>query len=68
MDKSESENLSLDDLLSAESEVLRRLGDQQSTNAGPSMSGHYSSTGGHSSSGGHTSHTSAMIEKPLSRS
>ena len=67
MDKTESENLSLDDLLSAESEVLRRLGDQQS-NAGPSMAGHYSSTGGHSSSGSHSSHTSAKIEKPLSRS
>jgi len=65
MDKIELQPVTLEDLLEAESEVLRRIGESQS-GEGPTMSGHYSSTGGHSSSGSHGSHTSARIEKPLS--
>ena len=45
-------DITLEDLLNAESEVLRRIGDEQSS-SGTTMSGHYSFTGGHSSSGGH---------------
>jgi hypothetical protein len=67
MNPVEPKQLSLDDLLTAESEVLRRLGDEQ-TNNSPTMAGHYSSTNGHSSGGSHSSHTSAKIEKPLSNS
>jgi len=65
MENAGHQDITLEDLLNAESEVLRRIGDEQSS-SGTTMSGHYSSTGGHSSSGGHTSHTSARIEKPLS--
>lgn len=54
----ESESLTLNDLLNAESEVLRRIGDEQSSN-GPTMAGHYSNTTGHNSSGSHGSHTSS---------
>jgi len=65
MDTIEHQSVTLEDLLKAESEVLRRIGESQS-GEGPTMSGHYSSTNGHTSGGSHTSHTSARIEKPLS--
>ena len=57
--------ITLEDLLNAESEVLRQIGKEQSS-GGATMAGHYSYTSGHSSSGSHSSHTSARIEKPLS--
>jgi hypothetical protein len=55
--------LTLEDLLSSESEVLRRVAQSQSQ--ATSMSGHFSSTGGHNSSGQHSSHTSAQSERVL---
>jgi hypothetical protein len=55
-------DLTLGDLLKAESEVLRRIG--QNTTERQS-SGHYSNTSGHNSSGSHSSHTSAKAERPL---
>jgi hypothetical protein len=55
--------LTLEDLLASESSVLRRLGQEQTTNT--PTTAHYSNTGGHNSSGGHSSHTSAKIERPL---
>ena len=58
--------LTIDDLLNAESEVLRRIGEDNGSD-GPTMSGHYSNSSGHSSSGGHSSHSSAKIERPLKR-
>jgi len=59
-----TEDVTLEDLLAAESEVLRRIGTEQ-LEGGPTMSGHYSNTSGHNSSGSHTSHNSARIERPL---
>ena len=56
-------SLSLQDLLDAESEVLKRVGHDYG--AERAMAGHYSSTGGHKMSGTHTSHTSAKVERPL---
>ncbi len=65
MENTYRQPVTLEDLLNAESEVLRRIGDEQSS-SGTTMSGHYSNTSGHASSGSHSSHTSAKIEKPLS--
>ncbi len=56
--------LSLEDLLEAESEVLRRVGRDFATPL--QAAGHNSTRTGHNSSGTHTSHTSAMREDPLS--
>jgi hypothetical protein len=55
--------LSLQDLLDAESEVLKRVGREYGTER--AMAGHYSSTGGHKMGGSHTSHTMAKVENPL---
>ena len=55
--------LTLEDLLSAESEVLKRVG--RSYGVERAMAGHYSSTSGHNSSGSHSSHTMAKVERPL---
>lgn len=54
--------LSLDDLLAAESEVLKRIaadleGDSSQTSQ---MAGHNSLTNGHNSSGSHSSHSSGV--------
>ena len=54
--------LTLADLLKAESEVLRRIG-RNPTESQPGA--HYSNTWGHNSSGSHSSHTSAKAERPL---
>ena len=53
--------LTLEDLLSSESEVLRRVARSQTE--ATAMSGHNSSTNGHNMSGMHTSHTSAKSER-----
>ena len=63
LDETPEPKLTLDDLLNAESSVLRRLGQDRATRT--TMAGHYSSTGGHNSSGSHSSHTSAKTERPL---
>jgi hypothetical protein len=55
--------LTLDDLLNAESEVLKRVGREYG--AERSMAGHNSTTTGHNMSGQHSSHTSAKVERPL---
>lgn len=55
--------LSLQDLLDAESEVLRRVGRDYDTER--AMAGHNSMSTGHRMSGTHTSHTSAKVETPL---
>ena len=54
--------LNLADLLKAESEVLRRVGQLSSESQ---LGSHFSNTGGHNSSGSHSSHTSAKNERPL---
>lgn len=64
--ETQNSTLTIDDLLNAESEVLRRIGEDNDA-GGPTMSGHYSSSSGHSSSGSHGSHTSAKIERPLKK-
>lgn len=55
--------LTLDDLLSSESAVLRRIAEEAQVEI--QAAGHYSSTSGHKSSGSHSSHTSARPETPL---
>lgn len=55
--------LTLQDLLDAESEVLKRVGREYGTER--AMAGHNSSTSGHNMSGIHSSHTSAKVERPL---
>lgn len=55
--------LTLNDLLEAESDVLRRLARDAANEY--TMAGHLSTTTGHKSSGTHTSHTSAKVERPL---
>lgn len=54
--------LSLQDLLEAESTVLRRVGQLSKESQ---LGSHFSNTTGHSSSGSHSSHTSAKVERPL---
>ena len=56
--------LTLQDLLEAESEVLKRVGREYSGKE-LAMAGHYSSTGGHKMGANHGSHTMAMGETPL---
>ena len=55
-------DLSLQDLLEAESTVLRRIGQLSKEHQ---LGSHFSNTSGHSSSGSHSSHTSAKVERPL---
>lgn len=52
----------LEDLLAAESEVLKRISADLEGESGRSrhMAGHNSMTTGHNSSGSHTSHTSGV--------
>ena len=56
--------LTLDDLLKAESAVLRRVGRNYGSGE-RAMAGHNSTTTGHNMSGSHSSHTSAKVERPL---
>ncbi len=55
--------LTLNDLLNAESEVLRRVAQNYGTER--SMAGHNSTTTGHNMSGQHSSHTMAKVERPF---
>ena len=60
---SEESALTLNDLLSAESHVLRRLAEDRIGDR--AMAGHYSTTSGHNSGGSHTAHSMAKQERPL---
>lgn len=56
-------SLSLQDLLDAESEVLKRVARDNGPNI--KMAGHYSMSSGHRMTGTHTSHVSAKADHPL---
>jgi hypothetical protein len=56
--------ITLDDLLSSESEVLNRIA-RDVEDGVQAMAGHSSTTSGHRSGGTHTSHSSAKVERPL---
>ena len=56
--------ITLDDLLSSDSEVLQRIG-RELEDEGLMMGGHQSSTSGHRSNGSHSSHSSSTVESPL---
>lgn len=56
--------LNAQDLLSTESEILKRIANEVVDNdVAEIISGHVSSTSGHRSGSTHTSHSSAMREK-----
>lgn len=56
------DDISLDDLLAAQSSVLNRIARdlEEMDGLNPSMAGHNSTRSGHTSSGTHTSHTSGV--------
>lgn len=55
--------LTLDDLLNAESEALKRVAREYSVER--SMAGHYMTRTGHTMSGTHSMHSMAKVERPL---
>lgn len=57
-----SDDITLDDLLSAQSGVLNRIARdlEEMDDHSKNMAGHYSSTSGHTSSGSHSSHSSGV--------
>jgi len=61
---SNQRKINAQDLLSSESEILKRIASEVvDSEISEIISGHYSSTGGHRSGSSHSSHSSAMREK-----
>ena len=60
-------NITLDDLMRSESEVLNDIAVELSSEHGSPMASHHNShSSGHSSRGGHNS-TTAKVERPLKK-
>lgn len=59
-------NITLDDLMRSESEVLNDIAVELSSEHGSPMASHNSHSSGHSSRGGHNSST-AKVERPLKK-